>query len=76
MRHWLEQILLVSSLVSIIFTARSFWIIGSAMLRDDPINGIKKEPSATTMSAVFLTFFVINFIINHYDQKYYYLHTP
>jgi len=41
---------------------RSSPILGSAMFRDDPINGIRKAPRATSIRAVF-SWFIPVFII-------------
>ena len=52
----------------IIFTERSFWINGNAMLSEEPMNGIKKDPNATINSAEVLTclsLFSLKIIINH-----------
>ena len=43
----------------------SLWIEGSAMFRDVPINGIRKEPSTTVIKTVFLISLLSIFI--HHD---------
>ena len=45
----------------IMFTDRSFWINGKAMLSEEPMKGTRNDPKATISSAEVLTFLLLLF---------------